>query len=153
MKHVYMLFAFLAFINVNAQDTGVSDFNELDQKPEYIDGMKAFYSYVSEAIKTPEVEKDTVLKVVVKFVIEKDGSVSMVEALKDPGYGFAQEAVRVVKACPKKWTPGIKDGNVVRASYLLPISIKVEGMGTGQKDSLPAKPVDEVRFKPLTPKE
>jgi protein TonB len=50
--------------------------------------------------------------VTVSFLVAKDGSISEVQALNDPGYGCAAEAVRVIKKGPK-WTPAIQNGRSV----------------------------------------
>ncbi|HRH50954.1 MAG TPA: energy transducer TonB [Panacibacter sp.] len=50
--------------------------------------------------------------VVVSFVVDKDGNISDVQALNDPGYGTAQEAIRVIKKS-KQWTPALQNGRYV----------------------------------------
>lgn len=50
--------------------------------------------------------------VIVSFLVDKDGNISEVEALNNPGYGTAEEAVRVIKKS-KKWTPAIQNGRSV----------------------------------------
>lgn len=50
--------------------------------------------------------------VVVSFVVDKDGNISDVQALNDPGYGTAQEAIRVIKKS-KQWTPALQNGRNV----------------------------------------
>ena len=50
--------------------------------------------------------------VVVSFLVDKEGNISEVQALNDPGYGTADEAVRVIKKGPK-WTPALQNGRNV----------------------------------------
>ena len=50
--------------------------------------------------------------VIVSFVVDKDGNISNVQALNDPGYGTAQEAIRVIKKS-KQWTPALQNGRNV----------------------------------------
>ena len=50
--------------------------------------------------------------VTVSFLVDKNGNISQVQALNDPGYGCAQEAVRVIQKGPK-WTPAIQNGRNV----------------------------------------
>jgi len=106
----------------------------VEVKPEYPGGMKAFYKLVSSNMKMPDVESatDIVLKVYVSFVIEKDGSVSDIKVLRDPGYGLGNEAKRVV-ALSEKWTPGKQNGKVVRTSYYFPITVNIDGTGETEK--------------------
>ncbi|PWA11253.1 energy transducer TonB [Flavobacterium laiguense] len=64
-------------------------------------------------------------KVYITFVVEKDGSLSEFKILRDVGYGTGDEAIRVMKLCPK-WIPGKIDGKPVRVLYSLPITIQQE---------------------------
>ncbi len=54
--------------------------------------------------------------VTIRFLVEKDGSISDVKALNDPGYGLAQGAEKVLKKGPK-WTPGKINGRIVRSYH------------------------------------
>jgi TonB family protein len=63
--------------------------------------------------------------VTLKFVIEKDGSLSSVEEIASPGKVFTDEAVRVVGSSPK-WTPGTNKGKPVRVFYILPVQFRLE---------------------------
>jgi len=60
-----------------------------------------------------------------EFMIEKDGSLSEIKVKKDLGYGLAEEAVRVLRLSPK-WIPATENGEPVRVSYGLPITIQSE---------------------------
>lgn len=73
-----------------------------------------------------EAEKNDIEgKVVVEFVIEKDGSVSNIKALKSPHSSLTEEVVRLVKAMPN-WNPGTMSGKPVRVKYVLPLSFKLQ---------------------------
>jgi protein TonB len=98
----------------------------LDKMPEFPGGMSKFYSYVGNNFTRPELEAERTLKVYVSFVIERDGSMTDIVVQKDPGYGMAKEAIRVLKSLKTKWTPGILNGKPVRTAYNLPITIKTE---------------------------
>ncbi len=60
-------------------------------------------------------------KVIVQFIVEKDGSLTNIKAIKGPGGGTSEEAVRVMQKSPK-WQPGIKDGKPVRVQFAAPIT-------------------------------
>jgi protein TonB len=60
------------------------------------------------------------------FVIEKNGSLTDIKVLQNPGYGLDKEAIRVLKSLKTKWEPGIKNGNPVRTAFSLPIIIRPE---------------------------
>jgi protein TonB len=106
----------------------------LQVQPEYPGGIEAFYSLIGSNFRAPEadVEEDTTIKIFVSFVIEKDGSLSNVMLLRNPGYGLKEEAGRVL-ALSEKWSPGMQDGKPVRTMYTLPISIRLEGTGATEE--------------------
>jgi protein TonB len=97
----------------------------VDVTPEYPGGLDAFRRDVANRFKTPDVENLSVIKVLVSFVVEPDGTLSNIKATRDPGYGLGAEAVRVLKSLKAKWKPGMKDGKAVRTAYSLPITVKI----------------------------
>jgi len=60
----------------------------------------------------------------VRFLVEKDGSISDVKALDDPGYGLAAASEKVVKTGPR-WSPGIYEGKIVRSYHTQPITFVI----------------------------
>ncbi len=91
-----------------------------------VGGMTAFYDYVLEKLKYPAQARrmDIEGKVFVEFVIEKDGSITDVKAIKGIGAGCDEEAVRVVSESPK-WKPAKQRGKSVRQRMVLPITFKM----------------------------
>lgn len=118
--------------NTPAQDPEymVYDSSALQGKPEYPGGIDAFYKFVSNTIKVPpiEPEEDMKIKVIVTFVVEKDGTISSIKVPRDPGYGLGEEVKRVLRLS-KKWKPGEQNGKLVRTSFALPIILQIEGVG------------------------
>ena len=112
----------------NAENSEVYDVPET--MPEYPGGMEAMFKYLQENITVPEKYKEmdtkATYRVMVRFVVEKDGSVTEVETVKpEPSkQDLNDEAVRVVKGMPK-WKPGTMDGKPVRVSYVLPVTYKL----------------------------
>ncbi|RYJ43297.1 M56 family metallopeptidase [Flavobacterium beibuense] len=98
----------------------------LTKQPEYPGGMQAFYNYITENFIIPDIKEDKTLKVFVSFIVEKDGSMSNIKILRDPGYGLGEEALRVLKSIPKKWNPGEMNGELVRTNYTVPVTINVK---------------------------
>ena len=98
--------------------------------PEYVGGTEAMIKYLQDNITVPEkyqnMEAKAQYRVMVKFVVEADGSVTEVETMKpEPAKAdLNEEAVRVVKGMPK-WKPGTMDGKPVRVRYVLPITYKL----------------------------
>jgi TonB family protein len=94
--------------------------------PEFKGGQDAMMKYLGKELNYPaDARKEKVEgRVIVKFVVNKDGSISKVETLKENDSRLAKEAVRVVKAMPV-WNPGKKDGNPVAVEFILPVSFKL----------------------------
>ena len=84
--------------------------------------MNKFYEYISKNYRTPEVQ-GLKGKLLISFVVEKDGSIADIKVLKDIGYGTAEEAIRILKNCPK-WTPAEQQGKKVRCAFMLPLNIQ-----------------------------
>ncbi|MWB94277.1 M56 family peptidase [Flavobacterium sp. GA093] len=95
------------------------------KEPVYPGGMGAFYMFVGQNFKMPaEATKNKIeTKILMQFMVEKDGSLSEFKTIKDAGYGLGEEAIRVLKLSPK-WNPATQDGNPVRVLYSLPITIQ-----------------------------
>lgn len=105
-------------------DTTILTSNMVDKMPEFPGGIKKFYTYVGNNFEKPDLETENAIRVSVSFVIEKDGSMTDIKVLKDPGYGLGAEAIRVLKSLKTKWSPGMFEGKAVRTSYNLPITIQ-----------------------------
>jgi protein TonB len=110
------------------EDTGstIANVAALDKTPEFPGGMKSFYTYISRNFEKPEIDDMNTIKVLVYFVIEKDGSMTDIRVTRDPGYGLGKEAIRVLKSLKTKWTPGMINSKPVRTAYNLPISVEIQ---------------------------
>lgn len=102
-------------------------FSVCEEMPEFPGGSEKFMEYLSSNIKYPEEAKEKGIsgRVLIQFVIEKDGSVTNVKVMKGIGALCDDEAVRVVKSMPK-WKPGKQEGKPVRVNYILPVSFKLD---------------------------
>lgn len=113
-----------------AKKTDEKIYETPETMPEYVGGMDAMIKYLQENITVPEKYKEMEAKaqyrVLVKFVVEADGSVTEVETVKpEPSKkDLNDEAVRVVKAMPK-WKPGTVDGKPVKVRYTLPVTYRL----------------------------
>ena len=94
----------------------------ITEKPDFPGGIMEFYKFVGNNFKTPE-QPNLKGKVYITFIIEKDGSLSDIKNIRDIGFGTGEEAIRVLKICPK-WIPGKMNGVPVRVMYSLPITIQ-----------------------------
>ncbi len=101
-------------------------FTIVEQQPAPIGGMQAFYEYVGQNLKYPTMASRMNVqgRVFVQFVVEKDGSLTDVTAVKGIGAGCDEEAVRVIENAPK-WVPGKQRGRPVRVRMILPIVFKL----------------------------
>lgn len=101
------------------------------KKAEFIGGNEEMIKFLSENVKYPE---DVLLanekganihgRVYVKFVVEKDGSISDVEVVRSVHPSLDAESVRVVKLMSGKWTPATERGKPVRSMFTLPFVFK-----------------------------
>ena len=83
--------------------------------------------FVAKNVQYPQEARDKEIsgRVLVSFIVEKDGSIADVKVVKGIGGGCDEEAVRVVKAMPK-WKPGKDKGKPVRVSYMMPFTFKLQ---------------------------
>ncbi|MFM8835189.1 MAG: energy transducer TonB [Cytophagales bacterium] len=87
-----------------------------------VGGMAAFYKYLQENVRYPAVARRNGIegKVMVQFVVGKDGAISEVKVLRGIGAGCDEEAVRVMEKAPK-WDAGKQRGKSVRQRCIVPI--------------------------------
>jgi TonB family protein len=98
----------------------------VERMPQYPGGFKALIDFLSENIRYPqEAKKQNIQgRVIVQFVVDKDGSVTNAEIKRDIGGGCGEEALRVLSIMPK-WQFGMQNNIPVRVYYTLPISFKL----------------------------
>jgi protein TonB len=100
---------------------------KLDRQPMFPGGMPKFYDYVAKKFNNPDIDSgEHNIRIFVSFVIEKDGSLTEIKVMNNPGHNLDKEAIRVLKSLRTKWEPGILKGQPVRTLYTLPITLKVE---------------------------
>jgi TonB family protein len=104
-------------------------FTSVEQEPQFIGGQEKLMEFLANNIKYPADMREHNIqgKVIVSFIVEKNGSVSNVKALHGPGYGAEDEAERVISLTSSKWIPGLQNHQYVRVQYVLPISFALEG--------------------------
>jgi TonB family protein len=109
-------------------------FTAVDQSPEFPGGITEFYQFLGRTIRYPaEMRRNNIQgRVIITFVVEKDGSLSNIVVLRSPGYGSAEESARVMALCPK-WHPGMQNGKPVRVQYTVPISFTLAGTAPNKK--------------------
>lgn len=86
-------------------------------------GYEHFYKYIGKKFRFTKKTEGQSGKIILSFIVEKDGSLSDIKVLRSAGEGLDNEAIRVVKAYPD-WEPGKYRGRFARIVYSLPITIK-----------------------------
>jgi len=98
-------------------------FKAVEINPEYPGGEGAFGKFLQKNIHYPTFAKENNIqgKVYVQFIVERDGSLTDISVVREPGSGLGDEAMRVLKMSPH-WKPGIQNGKPVRVQYTVPIN-------------------------------
>ncbi|RKR85235.1 TonB family protein [Mucilaginibacter gracilis] len=94
-----------------------------DQQPAFPGGEAGFGKFLVDHVRYPALakERDVTGRVFVQFVVEKDGTLTHLHILRDPGSGLGDETVRVLTLSPP-WIPAVKSGQHVRVSYTVPMN-------------------------------
>lgn len=102
-------------------------FTVVEQMPMYPGGDGALMGYLRDNIKYPTVAAENGVqgRVVVGFVVERDGSITDVKILRGVDPSLDREAMRVVKSMPR-WNPGKQNGSAVRVKYQVPVSFRLQ---------------------------
>ena len=98
----------------------------LEVNPEPYGGMVAFGKFLGKNMRFPAQAQDANVsgRVIMSFVIEKNGEISNIHVDREAGFGFDQEATRVLKLA-KAWKPGRQNGQPVRVRYSIPINFQL----------------------------
>ena len=101
-------------------------YKSVDQPPSFPGGDAALMRYIASQIRYPSMAHENNIqgKVILQFVVEKDGHVGDVKVVRSVDNDLDSEAVRVCKSLPK-FTPGRQDGQPVRVWYTIPINFKL----------------------------
>lgn len=114
----------------SSQDSAkVFEIQSLERLPEFEGGPKGWAKFLMTTLQYPPAARSRGIqgRVITKFVIEKDGSITDVQVLSSPHALLSAEAVRVLGKSPK-WLPGIQEGNPVRVAYTLPLTFSLPGV-------------------------
>ena len=108
------------------EDTTIYDFDGVEVKPSYPGDMDAFWTFLMRNLHYPEsAEADSVQgRVIIQFVVEKDGSLSNFEIVQTPDDRLTEEALRVLHLMPR-WQPAQNKGRTVRCRYSMPILFRL----------------------------
>ena len=114
---------------VIAQEKPVEEkvFDVVEQMPQFPGGDAALFEYLSNHIKYPTIAEENGVqgRVIVTFVVERDGSITDVKVVKSVDPSLDREASRVVKGMPR-WIPGKQNGSAVRVKYTVPVTFRLQ---------------------------
>lgn len=121
----------------SAPQTVVSDdqtFSVVEQMPEYPGGMRAGLEFMARNLRYPTKAREAGKqgRVIVQFVVRKDGSLSDFKVLCPVDPWLDAEAIRVISTMPK-WKPGMQDGKPVSVKFTLPVTFMLEGTNNKPK--------------------
>jgi periplasmic protein TonB len=99
----------------------------VEQKAEFPGGEEALMQYLHDNLKYPAVaaENDIQGKVILRFIVNKSGTIADVQVLRGIGGGCDEEAVRVVRSMPH-WKPAKQNGRSVRYYFILPVVFQLQ---------------------------
>lgn len=115
----------------DTEEEGVTEdipFVKVEKMPQFQGkDVGAFRVWIMERLKYPAVAAENGIqgKVILSFVVERDGSLGQIKVLASPDKLLSEEALRVLKLAPK-WTPGEQQGKKVRVTINVPIDFRLQ---------------------------
>ena len=108
------------------QQTQRKEFTIVEKQPSFKGGLDAFYQFVMSELRYPAKARTEGIegRVYVRFVVERDGSITNVQTIKGIGYGCDEEVVRAIKKSPD-FIPGSQRGKTVRVQLQMPITFQL----------------------------
>ena len=118
-------------VNETKQDKAVETVHQgeelvyrvVEHVPTYPGGFEAMYEFFKKEMRHPEGVEIKPGRVIVRFIVEKDGQLTHFEVLRSPDEKLSEEALRLVKLMPR-WTPAKNKGEVVRSLFTIPVTFK-----------------------------
>ena len=102
-------------------------FEVVDEMPSFPGGQSALFDFMAKNIKYPEVAEDNGIqgRVILTFIVKKDGALSDVRVAKSVDPALDKEAVRLIKSMPK-WSPWIEKGQFVNVKFTVPVTFRLQ---------------------------
>lgn len=112
---------------LSGQNRNNTTFDVVEQMPSFPGGQRGLMAFLSSHVVYPTIAQENGVegRVVVGFVVEKNGSISKINIEHSVDPSLDKEAMRVVRAMPR-WTPGKHNGEYVRVKYTVPIVFRLE---------------------------
>ena len=118
-------------------------FDVVEQMPQFPGGPATMMEFLKENIRYPEEAQKKGLqgRVVVSFIVRKDGSIDNCQVARSVDPLLDAEAVRVIRSMPN-WTPGMQDGKAVAVRYNVPVSFRLDAVNDKPNDVIANQDVD-----------
>lgn len=110
-------------------DFGDDIFVKVEDEPKFLGkSWETFPYWVAQKIQYPKaaIKNNIQGRVMVRFVIEKNGTLSNIEVISSPNPILSEEALRVIKSSPPQWTPGKQRNTPVRVRFEVPVDFKLQ---------------------------
>jgi len=126
MKRILLCLMMATLMTLSAEAQTDKVYDRVEVMPEFPGGMQGLFEYMQNNVNYPkEAQKQKIEgRVIVSFIVEKDGSISDVHPLTAVHPLLDKEAMRLVNEMPR-WKPGTEKGKAVRVSFALPVSFKL----------------------------
>lgn len=112
---------------VEAEPEEQTIFEVVENMPDFPGGQAALMQYLAKNIKYPTIaqENGTQGRVIVQFVVNKDGSIVDANVVRSVDPYLDKEALRVINTMPK-WKPGMQRGKPVRVKFTVPVMFRLQ---------------------------
>lgn len=120
-------------------------FEVVEEMPDFPGGMQALMEYISKNLKYPVIayENGTQGRVIVSFVVKKDGSISDIRTVRNVDPYLDKEAERVIAAMPK-WKPGKQRGQAVNVRFTVPVMFRLTGSESPKAEEIKKANFEEI---------
>ena len=120
----------------NVKEEQQAIFTVVEEMPQFPGGMGEAMRFLAQNIKYPKAAQQAKIegRVIVQFVVGKDGSVSDIQIMRGVSPELDAEAIRVVGMMPK-WIPGKQRGKAVTVKFTMPIMFRLQGSEPKKEES------------------
>lgn len=108
------------------EDDGIELITAVEKSPEFPGGFEALIKYLDDNVRYPDEALEDAIegKVIVRFDVNKDGSISNITIVRSLQTLLDAEAVRVINTMPK-WKPGTQRGKPIKVGFTLPVNFSL----------------------------
>ncbi|WP_297098242.1 energy transducer TonB [uncultured Draconibacterium sp.] len=149
-NYVLIILGVILTMNVFAQDSSKKEqvFVIVEDMPEYPGGEEALRNDIASLVKYPVAAKENGIqgKVYVTFVLNEEGKIEDAKIARGVDPSLDKEALRVINALDKTWTPGKQKGVPVKVSYTVPIMFALNEGAAEEKNIKSGEGADAVFF-------